>query len=61
MPSDLTERLAAKLVDITEVPHAVASIVVGYLPLLLSEPELVASLPDEVRLSVLSARERAVM
>ena len=52
--ADLTERLAAKLEDITEVPRTVAGVVVGYLPLLLSEPELVASLPDEVRLSVLS-------
>jgi len=33
----------------------------SWLPLLLSEPELVAGLPEELRLSVLTPRERAVM
>lgn len=65
----LTERLAAKLAtklyDVTPFGYQEctdwANNAPTILPLLLSEPELVASLPDEVRLSVLSARERAVM
>ena len=90
MTSDLTERLAAKLVRAgvpseasvretvrvfyaasgdTTIPEVrdemmraqIAADAGLLLPLLLSEPELVAKLPDEVRRSVLSARERAVM
>ena len=62
--SDLTERLAAKLeakgfvqFDAVLIGHKAHTV----LPLLLSEPELVAGLPDEVRRAVLTPRERAVM
>ena len=71
MPSDLTqepgltERLAAKLhpwlTHFTGGRYVREALVPDLLPLLLSEPELVASLPDEVRLSVLSKREQAVL
>ena len=57
MSTDLTERLAAKLEGVGLLPewaYTVARWSREALPLLLSEPELVASLPDEVRLSVLS-------
>lgn len=56
--SDLTERLAAKLgrgecvtIDGERMVYLVRAKYL--LPLLLSEPELVASLPDEVRLELL--------
>ena len=74
--TDLTERLAAKLetwmagdsevylddygentLNAKDVAHHAPTI----LPLLLSEPELVASLSDEVRLSVLTPRERVAI
>lgn len=60
----LTERLAAKLeakgfvqFDAVLIGHKAHTV----LPLLLSEPELVASLPDEVRRSVLTPRERVYL
>ena len=62
--SYLTERLAAKMtandfgVDVSRWAALWSDVL---LPLLLSEPELVAGLADEVRLSVLTERERAVM
>lgn len=63
--SDLTERLAAKLARWIEydgdTPYVYIENAIEALPLLLSEPELVASLPDAVRLSVLNKRELAVM
>ena len=69
--SDLTERLAAAGVPTCrtigycsgcyEFRHTVAREAANILPLFLSEPELVAGLADEVRLSVLTERERAVM
>lgn len=53
----LTERLAAKLYDGTRFDHQEctdwANDAHQVLPPLLSEPELVASLPDEVRLELL--------
>ena len=70
MPSDLTERLAAKLSSVrepwgfaweSESPEGqtYAELVADYaptlLPLLLSEPELVASLSDEVRVKALES------
>jgi hypothetical protein len=65
MPTDLTERLAAKLEGETESTGETDWLLLyrvdSWLPLLLSEPELVAGLPEEVRLSVLTPRERAVM
>lgn len=79
MPSDLTERLVAKLEEVIfDCPrdHArwVANLANHILPLLLSEPKLVAGLPeavridllcqltsDETRLKALTPRERAVM
>ena len=76
MPSDLTERLAAKLgtwldgVLVTHLndygeyvlsPAAIARESDKLLPLLLSEPELVAGLAPEVKREVLTPRERAVM
>lgn len=61
MSSDLTERLAAKMQNIVHHNFSVALVAPEILPLLLSEPELVASLPESVRLSVLTPRERAVM
>jgi len=70
MPSDLTERLAAKLSSVrepwgfaweSESPEGqtYAELVADYaptlLPLLLSEPELVASLSEEVRVKALES------
>jgi hypothetical protein len=61
----LVERLAAKLEGETESTGETDWLLLyrvdSWLPLLLSEPELVASLPDAVRLSVLNKRELAVM
>lgn len=71
MASDLTERLAAKRWPRTDCFSGdecsechplrvdVAENAASLLPLLLSEPELVASLPESVRLSVLTPREQA--
>lgn len=72
--ADLTERLAAKLPHelraerlsewgnfIPEFALEVSTWADQILEFLLSEPELVAGLADEVRLSVLTERERAVM
>ena len=65
MPTDLTERLAAKLGTTVYPPRnwevapervpfdTLASVAHQILPLLLSEPELVASLSDAVRDDVL--------
>lgn len=65
MPTDLTERLAA-WAQAGGISRVIATPVIeenadDLLPLLLSEPELVASLPDAVRLGVLNKRELAVM
>ncbi len=60
--ADLTERLAAKLVEArVRNPHSTSEQARVILPLLLSEPELVAGLPEAVRLGVLNKRELAVM
>lgn len=59
MPTDLTERLAAKLVNETESTGETDWLLLyrvdSWLPLLLSEPELVASLSDEVRVKALES------
>lgn len=63
MPTDLTERLAAaitrtgKKITTTEVRNArwIQEVAPIILPLLLSEPELVASLPDAVRVKALES------
>lgn len=63
--ADLTERLAAKLhpwlTHFTGGRYVREALVPDLLPLLLSEPELVAGLPDAVRLSVLTPRERVAL
>ena len=52
--SDLTERLAAKLVEArVRNPHSTSEQARVILPLLLSEPELVAGLPEEVKYGLL--------
>lgn len=51
--SDLTERLAAKLAWITPLNQLTAIDAAHILPLLLSEPELVAGLAPEVKREVL--------
>lgn len=64
MAETLTERLAAKLdprYGEGGYTRMLAEDAPVLLPLLLSEPELVASLPDEVRRSVLTKREQAVL